>query len=307
MYLNQLFKHSNNRTRIEKREKTGDSPQTPAVVSRREALRRSAAAAATVAIGGGLGTCCGCQATPYTNRRRVVLIPESREIALGATAFQETLAEENISSNQRLTEMVNRVGSRIAQASGRSDYGWEFKLIASSTQNAFALPGVKVAIYEGILPVCENEAGLAVVMSHEVAHAIARHGGERMTKSGVADFVGTAISTIATAQIPDRSEQLMQAYGVVSKYGVLLPYTRLQETEADHIGVMLMAQAGYDPTVAPAFWRRFGEIKGAQQSEWFSTHPSDERRASDLLALMDQASSLYAGARTKFGLGERII
>ena len=305
MSLNKLFKHAENRTPIENPAKSSDLMQTPATVNRREALRRSAAAAATVAFGG--LSCCGCQTAPFTNRRSLVLIPESREIALGATAFQETLAEENISSNQRLTEMVNRVGTRIAKASGRTDYGWEFKLIASATQNAFALPGGKVAIYEGILPVCQNEAGLAVVMSHEVAHAIARHGGERMTKSGVADFVGTAISTIATAQIPDRSEQLMQAYGVVSKYGVLLPYTRLQETEADHIGVMLMAQAGYDPTVAPAFWRRFGEVKGAQQSEWISTHPSDERRAADLLALMDQASSLYAGARTKFGLGERII
>lgn len=301
-----LFKQAENRKPVEKHNNTSVSPPTANSINRREALKRSVAATAAISIGGGL-SCCGCQATPYTNRRRVVLIPESREIALGATAYEETLAEENISSDQRLTEMVQRVGTRIAKASGRTDYGWQFKLIASSTQNAFALPGGKVAIYEGILPVCENEAGLAVVMSHEVAHAIARHGGERMTKSGVADFVGSAISTIATAKIPDRSEQLMQAYGVVSKYGVLLPYTRLQETEADHIGVMLMAQAGYDPTVAPAFWRRFGEVKGAQQSEWFSTHPSDERRANDLLALMDQASALYAGARTKFGLGERII
>lgn len=273
--------------------------------TRREVLRSTA-----VAMTAGIGFCCGCQSTPYTNRKRIVLIPESREIALGATAFDETLAEERLSTDQRLTAMVKRVGTRIAKASGRSDYNWDFQLIGSETQNAFALPGGKVAIYEGILPVCQNEGGLAVVMSHEVAHAIARHGGERMTRSGVTDFVGSAISTIATAKLPDRADQLMQAYGVASKYGVLLPYSRLQESEADHIGVMLMAQAGYDPTVAPAFWRRFGQIKnadGEQSSEWFSTHPSDERRASDLLALMDQASSVYAGARTKYSTGESII
>lgn len=258
----------------------------------------------------GLGLCCGCQSTPYTNRRQLVLIPESREIALGATAFQETLAEEPLSTDQRLTAMVKRVGNRIAKASGRTDYNWDFELIGSPTQNAFALPGGKVAIYEGILPVCQNEGGLAVVMSHEVAHAIARHGGERMTKSGVSDFVGAAVSTIATAKIPDRADQLMQAYGAVSKYGVLLPYSRLQESEADHIGVMLMAKAGYDPTVAPAFWRRFGQVKsatGEQSSEWFSTHPSDERRATDLLALMDEASAIYAAARMKYNTGESVI
>lgn len=273
--------------------------------TRRDMIRNSAMAMAT-----GFGFCCGCQSTPYTNRKQIVLIPETREIALGATAFEETLAEEKLSADQRLTAMVKRVGARIANASGRTDYKWDFQLIGSATQNAFALPGGKVAIYEGILPVCQNEGGLAVVMSHEVAHAIARHGGERMTRSGVTDFVGSAISTIATAKLPDRAEQLMQAYGVASKYGVLLPYSRLQESEADHIGVMLMAKAGYDPTVAPAFWRRFGQIKnadGEQSSEWFSTHPSDERRASDLLALMDEASSIYAGARTKYSTGESII
>lgn len=252
--------------------------------------------------------CCGCQSTPYTNRKRVVLIPESREIALGATAFEETLSTETASTNQRLVEMVNRVGQRIAAASGRSDYQWDFQLIASQTQNAFALPGGKVAIYEGILPVCQSEGGLAVVMSHEVAHAIARHGGERMTRSGVTDFLGTAVDTIAKAQLPDRADQLMQAYGAVSKYGVLLPYSRLQESEADHIGVMLMAKAGYDPTVAPKFWERFGQNKGDDQPiEWMSTHPADVRRAADLLALMDEASAEYSRASTKYGTGESII
>ena len=271
-------------------------------LTRRQMIQHS------VMAGVGSMFCCGCQSTPYTNRKRVVLIPESREIALGATAFQETLAEESMSTNRRLVEMVKRVGQRIASASGRRDYDWDFQLIASQTQNAFALPGGKVAIYEGILPVCQTEGGLAVVMSHEVGHAIARHGGERMTKSGVTDFLGSAVDSIAKAKLPDRADDLMKAYGVVSKFGVLLPYNRLQESEADHIGLMLMAEAGYDPTVAPSFWERFGRLKGeGQPIEWLSTHPADSRRAADLLALMDEASAIYRKVSTKHGVGERIV
>ena len=211
------------------------------------------------------------------------------------------MTNEQLSSNGPMTDVVRRVGQKIANVAGRDDYDWQFQLIASPEQNAFCLPGGKVAIYEGILPVCQNEAGLAVVMAHEVAHALARHGGERMSHSMASDGVKRVAETIAGKYVPDKQALLMQAYGVGAKYGVLLPYNRKQESEADHIGVKLMAQAGYDPIVAPDFWRRFESLKGddGATSEFMSTHPSDERRARDLLALMDEAKSIYAQAPKK--------
>ena len=278
-------------------------------VSRRGFVR--AAGASVVGIG-----LCGCHATPVTNRRRVMLVPEGQEIALGAQAFEETLSSEPLSDNSHLIQIVNRVGQRIAQVSGRSDYEWDFRLIASPTQNAFCLPGGKVAVYEGILPVCENEAGLAVVMSHEVAHALARHGGERMSQNILMDGAQNVAHRFATNKFPSRQEQLMRYYGVGSKLLVELPYSRLQESEADHIGVKLMAYAGYDPRVAPKFWNRFGQAKVNDQqvgtidhyvSGWFSTHPSDEKRASDLMNLMDEAMLLYNRTKDKIGVGEPLL
>ena len=237
-----------------------------------------------------------------------MLLPEGQEIALGSEAYQETIASEPASQNTRLSQMVNRVGQRIAAVSDRNDYQWEFQLIASPTQNAFCLPGGKVAIYEGILPVCEDEAGLAVVMSHEIAHALARHGGERMSQTMAVDGVKMVAEKLIGTYAADKKEILLKAYGVGSQYGVLLPYSRRQESEADHIGLNLMAKAGYDPVVAPDFWTRFGNLKtGDQQPEFLSTHPADERRAADLLKLMDESKTIYAGAPQKYGRGEVLI
>ena len=252
--------------------------------------------------------CGGCRTAPVTQRRQLLLVPESQELALGSEAFRETLATEKVSQNTRLTEMVKRVGQRIAAVSNRNDYQWQFELIASQNQNAFALPGGKVAIYEGILPVCQDEAGLAVVMSHEVAHALARHGGERMSQNIAVDNVKLVAEKLIGAYAGDRKDILLQAYGVGSQYGVLLPFSRRQESEADHIGLQLMAEAGYDPTVAPEFWGRFGSLKsGEQQHEFLSTHPSDDRRAADLFNLMEESLKIYANAKQKYGHGEAII
>lgn len=236
-----------------------------------------------------------------------MLVPEAQELSLGLQAYQETLAEQTASSNGALVEMVQRVGQRIAAVSQRDDFQWEFNLIADPQQNAFCLPGGKVAIYEGILPVCQDEAGLAVVMSHEIAHALARHGGERMSHNMAVDGAKVLIDKVAGKYVPAKKDLLMQAYGVGSKYAVLLPYNRRQESEADHIGLKLMAQAGYDPAVAPGFWTRFGEIKGGGQSaEFLSTHPSDQRRSSDLQALMPEASAIYQSSTVKYGSGQRL-
>ena len=256
-----------------------------------------------------LGFCfCGCRTAPVTRRPQLMLMPEGKEISLGSEAFQETISNEPASQNTRLSNLVNRVGQRIASVADRNDYDWDFRLIASPTQNAFCLPGGKVAIYEGILPVCESEAGLAVVMSHEIAHALARHGGERMSQNMAVDGAKMVAEKIIGSYAADKKDILMQAYGVGSKYGVLLPYSRRQESEADHIGLNLMAKAGYDPSVAPSFWTRFGSVKeGEQQPEFLSTHPASQRRATDLLNLMDEASSIYANSPQKYGEGESLI
>lgn len=254
---------------------------------RRQALKVLAASSLGIAA-------CGCHSAPITGRKQLIMMPENQEIALGVQAYQETLSAEPESQDPKIREMVARVGERIAAVAGRDDFQWEFKAIASPQQNAFCLPGGKVAVYEGIIPICESEDGLAVVMSHEVAHALARHGGERMSHSSIAQNVKNMTSAITQQKVPEKHELLMQAYGLGSQYLVLMPYNRKQESEADHIGLMLMAKAGFDPREAPKFWNRFSLVKnGDTTPEFFSTHPSDERRSSELLALMDEAMVVY--------------
>ncbi|MCI0361171.1 MAG: M48 family metallopeptidase [Planctomycetaceae bacterium] len=261
-----------------------------------------------------LAACClaqaGCRSAPVTGRPQMLLLPETQEVSMGLASYQDIVAKEPASTSQAYVDMVERVGQRIAAVAGKPDYHWEFRVIASDVQNAFCLPGGKVAVYEGILPICESEAGLAVVMSHEVAHALARHGGERMSQSLAVDGVKQAVSYATQKQEQTRREILLKAYGVASEYGVILPYSRKHESEADHIGLMLMAKAGYDPSEAPRFWERFAlsEQTRAQQGdkplEFLSTHPSDARRASDLTAHLPEAMKLYVSAPTRYGMGE---
>ena len=177
-------------------------------IDRRESLRQMGLWTLG-GIGGCLGSC-GCRSTPITNRRQLMLVPESQEISLGLQAYQETIAEQTASSNGALVQMVQRVGQRIAAVSQRDDFKWEFNLIADPQQNAFCLPGGKVAIYEGILPVCQDEAGLAVVMSHEIAHALARHGGERMSHNMAVDGAKVLIDKVAGKYVPGKKDLLMQ-------------------------------------------------------------------------------------------------
>lgn len=237
----------------------------------------------------------------------MLLMPESQEVSMGLSAFNDVAAKEPLSQNAQYNELVQRVGQRIAAVAGKPDYKWEFKVIASDQQNAFCLPGGKVAVYEGIIPICATEAGLAVVMSHEVAHALARHGGERMSQNMAVDGVKQAVSYVMQNQDQARKDIVMQAYGVGSQYGVLLPYSRKHESEADHIGLMMMAKAGYDPREAPRFWSRFGAVKsGEKQMEFLSTHPSDEHRAAALAQLVPEAMKLYGEAPEQFALGVNI-
>ena len=249
----------------------------------------------------------GCASAPMTDRRQLLLVPETQELALGDSSFAELTSSQPASTNDQYIEMVNRVGQRLAAVAQRPDYDWEFHVIASPEQNAFCLPGGKVAVYEGILPICQSEAGLAVVMSHELAHALARHGGERMSQSYAVDAFGRVISHLNQTHQVVSQDQLNRAYGVASEYGFVLPYSREHESEADHIGLMLMAKAGYDPREAPKFWERFAQLNaGRQPVEFLSTHPSDQRRSADLLALLPEATAIYHSTDDQFGLGEMI-
>jgi len=249
----------------------------------------------------------GCQQVPVTNRKQLLISSEASENEMGLTAYQEVLKSEPLTENQKAVELVRRVGQRIAAVANRPDFDWEFNVIESETQNAFCLPGGKVAVYTGILPVCENEAGLAVVMSHEVAHAIARHGGERMTYQTAQNLGKSAVGYVMQKQEEQKQKIVLTAYGAASEYGVILPYSRKHEMEADQIGIMLMAKAGYDPSEAPVFWERFSATKtGAAPMEFMSTHPSDAHRAATLRELLSEAMTYYEEASDKRGLGEAV-
>ncbi|MBI1313720.1 M48 family metalloprotease [bacterium] len=260
----------------------------------------------------------GCRQVPLGEKRigidpELAGITEPDEVQMGLTAYADVIKTEPISSNERYVEMVRRVGNRIADAANRPDYNWEFNVIAKpDVQNAFALPGGKVAVYEGILPLCQSEAGLAVVMSHEVAHALARHGGERMAAEKVKQKLSAGIDLVghwAKGDDYDKHQKIIQTvYNVGAEYGVSLPYSRSHESEADEIGLKLMAMAGYDPSEAPKFWERFASAKSGQQTpEWLSTHPSDARRAADLRQRLPDALKIYEQTTDKVGLGEPIM
>jgi predicted Zn-dependent protease len=259
----------------------------------------------------------GCRTAPVTQRSQVLLLPEAQEIAMGESAYQQILAEQPQSTNEHYNQLVQRIGQRIARVANRPDYAWEFRVLASPEQNAFCLPGGKVGVYEGIIEICENEAELAVVMSHEVAHALQRHGGERMSHAYVANAAESAVRYVLNDREEVLRKRVLAAYGVATEYGAILPFSRKHETEADHVGLLLMAEAGYDPSVAPTFWKRFSERNGGNSSdglglvsetiqEYFSTHPSDAHRSARLTELQSPAATIYQAANEKLGTGEAI-
>ncbi len=249
----------------------------------------------------------GCSTVPVTGRRQVLTVSEAEENRLGIAAYKEVLEKEPISKSERDKELVQRVGQRIAAVANRPDFDWEFTVIDSETQNAFCLPGGKVAVYTGMLPVCQTEAGLAVVMSHEVAHAIARHGGERMSHKMVQSLGQQAVGRLLQNQDDQKQRIALTAFNLGSEYGAILPYSRKHELEADAIGLRLMAEAGYDPSTAPEFWERFATLKGnGGPVEFLSTHPSDSRRSSSLREQLPKAMQIYEQAVVKYGLGDAI-
>ncbi|HWP64445.1 MAG TPA: M48 family metallopeptidase [Candidatus Limnocylindria bacterium] len=235
----------------------------------------------------------GCSTVPYTNRSQLVLISESEEAQLGAQAFQQATKGKRIVRGTRAAAQVEDVGRRLAAVSGQRDFHWQFALLEGKDVNAFALPGGKTAVYTGLLPVAVDTNGLAVVMGHEIAHAIARHGAERMSQ-GVLVELGGAVVGAAAGQ---NAALAMAAYGLGSQLGIMLPFSRSHESEADRIGLILMARAGYDPRGALAFWDRMeAQQRGGSPPEFLSTHPGYETRRKRISDAMPEALQYYAVA-----------
>jgi predicted Zn-dependent protease len=232
----------------------------------------------------------GCQTAPVTGRQQLILLSVGDENRMGITAYEEILKDEKLSQDPELNALVKRVGQRIAAVAERPEFAWEFRVIDKDVANAFALPGGKVAVYTGILKYTQTEAGLAVVMGHEVAHALARHGGERVSQSMIAQLGLAAVQAGLGASNPAIVQGIGVAYGV----GVALPFNRSQESEADRIGLILMAKAGYDPREAIPFWQRMDAgKKGQGPPEFLSTHPSGTTRIAQLKQWLPEALQHY--------------
>ena len=248
----------------------------------------------------------GCETNPYTGRSQLLMISVSEEIQLGARAYSQVKNDPKLRQSQdpREIEPVKRVAARIVEAAKRSKYAemaqqfqWEVTIIKDDkTANAFALPGGKMAVYTGIFPMAKTEAGLAAVMGHEVVHALARHGAERMSQGQLTNaglqVIGAAAGAAGGGGMLGQSA--MAALGVGAQVGVLLPFSRKHESEADYVGILLAADAGYDPRESVALWERMGQMSGGDApSEFMSTHPSHETRITQLKKWMPEAMAIY--------------
>ncbi len=250
----------------------------------------------------------GCATNPYTQRWQFLILPQSYEQDLGAQAYHQVLQDPKIqvSHDAQDVEPVHRVVNRIIAAAKQSQYAeiaqqfqWEISVIKDDkTMNAFALPGGKIAVYTGIFPVAKNEAGLAAILGHEVTHALARHGAERMSQGLVAQLLltGADVALTGGGAGAGTRQAVMQALGLGAQVGVLLPFSREHESEADYIGLLLAAQAGYDPREAVHVWERMERAGGTQPPEFLSTHPSHGTRITNLQSWMPEALDLYAKA-----------
>lgn len=224
----------------------------------------------------------GCtNKTPYTQRSQMILLSHSQELALGEQSYKEALKKSDVITNTNASRKVKQIGQKIANIINRSDYKWEFNLVKNDKKNAFCLPGGKVVVYTGILEVAKNDDQLATVMSHEIAHALARHGAERMSTGIVAQGAQLIGNIIIDSKAPHLSQTFNIAYGLGTQYGVLLPYGRMQENEADEIGIYLMNKAGYNVNEALNFWQNMSKGK-KENIEFFSTHPSSKTRINNI-------------------------
>ena len=244
-----------------------------------------------------------CFKNPVTGRSSLNAVPESEVRSMATQQYATFISANSPVQGSKDAEMVQRVGQRMQaavtqylQSIGKQDlvsgYQWEFKLVADNTANAWCMPGGKVVFYTGILPLCQSEEGVAVVMGHEIAHAIARHGNERMSQ-GLATEFGGVILSVALSSKPHETQQLFNtAYGIGGQLGQLA-YSRSHESEADHMGLIFMAIAGYNPNEAVNFWQRMAAAGGTKPPEFLSTHPSDQRRINDIKGKLPEAMKHY--------------
>lgn len=237
----------------------------------------------------------GCATVPYTGRSQFVLMSPQQELALGQQASQQVRREYRVNTNPRYTNQVERVGRNVARAANQPDYEWVFTTIEDSSLNAFALPGGKVYVNTGMVDFAKSDAELATVIAHEIAHVIARHGAERMSRVMMAQIGGSALAGALNIQTPATRQAFDSAYGLATNVGVILPHSRSQELEADRIGLILMAKAGYNPSAALDFWSRMMSAKeGSGTPSFLSTHPTDETRLREIRSLIPEAMKYYS-------------
>jgi predicted Zn-dependent protease len=245
-----------------------------------------------------------CATVPITGRKQLDFIPSETMLSMSFQQYSRFMEKNQESTDPQKVAMVQRVGRNIQQAVEQymadndmayrlEDYAWEFTLVENDKINAWALPGGKVVVYTGILPVAQDENGLAVIIGHEVAHAIAQHGNERMSQALLTELGGLALN-YALQEKPDKTRQVWgAAFGLGAQFGVLMPFSRLHEKEADHLGLIFMAMAGYDPRGAVDFWQRMAEQKDGGIPAFLSTHPSDEARIENIRALIPEVMKYY--------------
>jgi predicted Zn-dependent protease len=245
-----------------------------------------------------------CSSVPLTGRSQLNMIPSSEMLAMSYQQYDIFLNENKLSTNAAEVNMVKRVGGNIQQAVTRymadnnlssrlNGYKWDFNLVEDKQVNAWCMPGGKVVVYTGILPLTNDDAGLAVVMGHEIAHAIAEHGNERMSQQ-LLQQVGAVGLMVAMKDEPAQTQAIwMSVYGVGTQVAVMLPYSRTQESEADHLGLIFMSMAGYDPHEASAFWKRMAAQGGGSPPEFLSTHPSYDTRIKDINSWIPEAMKYY--------------
>lgn len=236
---------------------------------------------------------------PVTGRSARVALSSEQEESLGLQSFREVLSQSEVIQSGPERDLVAKVAERLARATGDDarDFKWQVSLVRSPQANAFCLPGGKIVVYTGILPHTKTEEGLAAVMGHEMAHAIGRHGSQRLLRSSLAQTFMMGASLSMSDMDPQQRYTVMAALGAGAQYGILLPFSREHETESDEMGLLYMARAGYDPRAAIAFWERMSQAGGNQPPEFMSTHPSHGTRIENLQKLMPKAVAEYERAK----------
>jgi predicted Zn-dependent protease len=249
-----------------------------------------------------------CSNVPITGRKQLTAIPSNQMLALSADSYRQVIDDNTLSNNRQYLDMVNGVGRKMIVAvekymamngmeSRIEGFDWQFNVFVSEQLNAFCMPGGQIAFYEGIMPVCQDETGVAIVMGHEIAHAVAKHGNERLSQQLLINMGGIALSEALKTKKEETQQLALLAFGVGSQVGVSLPYSRLHETEADELGLYFMAMAGYNPEEAPAFWERMEAAGGERPPEFLSTHPDPSNRIAKLKEIMPKALEYYNSSK----------